>query len=91
MGSRFERAYGPTGDWAQLFARYPGHGGTTLVRDASNPRRFLAIDSWDTEEQRSHMLAEAAADYDRLDALFGELTESEVELGSFKTVSPKSR
>lgn len=80
---RFERAYGPDGDWARLFARYPGYRGTSLIRDSLNPRRFLTIDLWDTMQQRSDMLNDTRDEYARLDAEFGEWTESEREVGTF--------
>ena len=80
---RFERAYGPDGDWDRLFAQYPGFRGATLLRDSANPRRYLTIDVWDTQGDRERMLAGAAAQYSALDAAFEALTESEVEVGVF--------
>jgi antibiotic biosynthesis monooxygenase (ABM) superfamily enzyme len=80
---RFESAYGPAGAWSRLFERYPGYRGTTLARDAANPRRFLTVDRWDSDEQRASMLKDARVEYARLDALFAECTESEEEIGVF--------
>lgn len=81
----FEQAYGPGGDWARLFARYPGFRGTTLLRDATHPRRYLTIDAWGTLDDRDRMLAESAKEYAALDAACGEWTESEVEVGVFES------
>jgi hypothetical protein len=93
---QFELAYGPGGAWSQLFARYPGFRGTTLLRDTKNPRRYLTIDLWDTEAQRQQMLAEHKAEYSKLDAAFSDWTESETEVGMFRvlaeaTVYPRGR
>jgi len=79
----FERAYGPEGDWARLFAAYPGYLGTSLLRDSLNSRRFLTIDRWETMRHRSDMLNDTRDEYTRLDSEFGEWTESEREIGTF--------
>jgi len=92
----FELAYGPGGAWSKLFARYPGYRGTTLLRDTKSPRRYLSIDFWDTDAQREQMLAERKAEYSNLDAAFGDWTESQAEVGTFRvlaeaTVHPHGR
>ena len=93
---QFELAYGPGGAWSKLFARCPGFRGTTLLRDTKNPRRYLAIDLWDTEAQREQVLAERKAEYSDLEAAFGDWTESRTEMGVFRvlaeaTVHPHGR
>ena len=88
---RFERAYGPDGDWGRLFAQYPGFSGTTLLRDSANPRRYLTIDAWETLADRERMLAAAAAQYSALDAAFEALTESEAEVGVFEAPAPTTK
>ena len=93
---QFELAYGPGGAWSKLFARSPGFRGTTLLRGTRNPRRYLAIDLWETEAQREQVLAERKAEYSSLDAAFGDWTESRTEVGIFRvlaeaTVHPRGR
>jgi heme-degrading monooxygenase HmoA len=93
---QFELAYGPGGAWSKLFAQSPGFRGTTLLRDTKNPRRYLAIDLWDTEAQREQVLAERKAEYSSLESAFGEWTESKTEVGVFRvlaeaTVRPRGR
>ena len=95
-GGQFELAYGPGGSWSKLFARCPGFRGTTLLRDTKDPRRFLAIDLWDTEAQREQALAEHKAEYSKLDTAFADWTESKTEVGIFRvraeaTVHPRGR
>jgi len=82
----FERAYGASGDWARLFARYPGFLGTSLACDTANPLRFVTIDAWLSLADRQRMLEDAAAEYARLDAAFGDFTESETEVGVFERI-----
>ena len=81
--AEFEQAYGPGGDWARLFSRYPGFRGTALLRDVATPRRYLTIDSWETQRDRDEMLARAEAEYSRLDVSCADWTESEAEVGIF--------
>jgi len=93
---QFELAYGPGGAWSKLFARCPGYRGTTLLRDAVNLRRYLAIDIWDSEAQREQMLAERQAEYASLDGTLGDWIESRTELGTYRvlaeaTVRPSAR
>ncbi|UCH63683.1 MAG: hypothetical protein JSU77_04345 [Fidelibacterota bacterium] len=93
---QFELAYGPGGAWSKLFARCPGFRGTTILRDTEDPRRYLAIDLWDTLAQREQMLAERKAEYSSLDAAFADWTESKTEVGIFRvlaeaTVHPRGR
>jgi heme-degrading monooxygenase HmoA len=80
---RFLRAYGPDGDWGRLFAAHDGFRGTVLLRDLSQPRRYLTVDSWDSAEHRAAMLVAAREEYERLDRSCEELTESERDVGTF--------
>ena len=93
---QFELAYGPGGAWSKLFARCPGFRGTTLLRDVKNPRRYLTIELWDTEAQRSQVLVERKEDYAHLEAMLSDWTESRTEVGIFRvqaeaTVRPRGR
>ena len=93
---QFELAYGPGGALSQLLAQCPGFRGTMLLRDTKDPRRYLAIDLWDTEAQREQMLAERRAEYANLEAAFENWTESRTELGVFRvlaeaTVRPRGK
>ncbi len=56
----FVAAYGPTGDWADLFRRAKGFRGTTLLRDAADPLRFVTVDRWDS-----------VGDFERFQQVFG--------------------
>ena len=79
----FERVYAADGDWAELFSRHPGFGGTMLLRDVSTPRRYLTVDSWESKRHRDDMLAASEDEYSRLDAACADWMESEAEVGIF--------
>jgi len=84
---RFELVYGPGGAWSKTFAHCPGFRGTALLRDTKNPRRYLAIDFWDTEDQWEQALAERKAEYASLEATFERWCESRTEVGIFRVLT----
>ena len=93
---QFELAYGPGGAWSRLFAQCPGFRGTTLLRDTENPRRYMAIEVWDTRAQREQILLERKSEYSDLDAALADWTETKTEAGVFRvmaeaTVRPRGR
>jgi quinol monooxygenase YgiN len=79
----FEAVYGPGGLWAQLFQRSPGYLGTELLRDASDPRRFLTVDRWVSASAHQHFRAEHESEYLALDAQCEPWTEAETSLGAW--------
>jgi hypothetical protein len=46
---RFEKVYGPDGDWARLFRSDPHYHQTRLVRDSFRCGVYLTLDFWDTQ------------------------------------------
>lgn len=81
----FERRYRSDGDWAKLFARAKGYGGTTLLRDAKEEGRYATLDRWESEADFVRFKEQFGKEYRELDAICGELTESEEHVGVFKT------
>ena len=84
---KFELAYGPGGAWSSLFARAPGYRGTALLRDTADPRRYLTIDAWDTEDQYQDFLSRQRNAYEAMDSGFRELIVSEIRVGAFKLLA----
>jgi heme-degrading monooxygenase HmoA len=81
----FERFYSASGPWAALFRRCPGFLGTSLLRDAESPARFLTIDRWDSAASRHAMREQFSAEYETLDRDCEALTESETRIGVFES------
>jgi len=79
----FERAYGPDGDWVALFRRAAGYLGSWLLRDRSNPLRFITIDRWESAGAHRAFHSAFSREYAQLDARCAHLTAREVALGSF--------
>ncbi len=83
--AEFEKHYGSTGVWAQLFARGAGYLGTRLWRDTASPTRYLTFDLWETEAAYQAFAAAFQAEYRVLDELLERLTVAEQRLVSFDT------
>jgi heme-degrading monooxygenase HmoA len=77
----FERAYGPKGDWAELFARAPGYVGTDLLRLHGESGTYLTIDRWATERDFEAAKKLLASDYAELDRRCEAYTSGETWLG----------
>jgi heme-degrading monooxygenase HmoA len=61
----FEAAYGPQGEWAQLFAGARGYIGTELLRDVEQPGRYVVIDRWESADAYNAFLESHRAEYMR--------------------------
>ena len=81
----FESAYGPEGDWATLFRRAPGYGGTELLRDVDKAGRYLTIDHWRSREDFWKFREAFRGDYLALDERCAALTKRETLIGDFET------
>ena len=86
MEERFEKVYGPQGDWAQFFTRGAGYVRTELNHDLKDSRRYLTLDFWISREAYENFRRQHAVEYGSLDQKFEELTERELEIGKFERV-----
>jgi heme-degrading monooxygenase HmoA len=84
--SEFERAYGPSGEWARLFRRGDGYLGTELLRRSDNAGEYLVLDRWASRGAYEAFRARWSDEYRRLDQRMEELTEEETPLGAFETL-----
>lgn len=81
----FEAAYGPEGDWAQLFRRSPEYLGTELLRDAYRAGSYLTVDRWTSEEAFRAFRKDQDGAYEKLDRACDALTEKETRVGAYVT------
>jgi ribosomal-protein-alanine acetyltransferase len=79
----FEQAYGPEGDWAQLFRGFDGYLGTDLLRDRATPLRYFSIDRWASRQAFLEMKKKSRAAYRSLDEKCESLTTRERLVGEF--------
>jgi heme-degrading monooxygenase HmoA len=84
--SEFERAYGPSGEWALLFRRDDGYLGTELLRHSEDSKEYLTLDRWVSRTAYETFRSRFSSEYQRLDRLFEELTEEETPLGAFEVL-----
>jgi len=82
----FERAYGPSGEWAQFFQDASGYIGTELLRDVEVPGRYLVVDRWESPEAYNVFATEHREEYMRRvdDTRF--YYEQELRFGTFENV-----
>ena len=78
----FEHAYGPEGEWVQLFRRDPSYIGTELFRDAERPGRFVTVDRWATQGAFLSFRERFRSEYDAIDARCETLTTEERCIGN---------
>jgi len=85
--AEFEKAYGPDGAWVRLFSRDPAYGGTKLVRDVVESRRYLTVDSWASAAAYEEFRRLHAEEYRAIDEVCESLTEREAKIGEFEAAS----
>lgn len=83
---RFQKVYGPGGDWATLFRNDANYQETRLLHDSARPAIFLTLDFWTSRQAYERFIASHAAEYQRLDAVGEELTRRERKIGWFESV-----
>jgi len=81
--AEFQRHYGPDGSWVALFRQAPGYIGTLLLRDRTNPQRFITIDRWQSADAHNSFRSAFSREYAELDARCSHLTAQESALGVF--------
>ena len=87
----FEKIYGVTGTWADLFQKQKGYLGTELLRDQENSERYLTIDRWDSLGDYESFLSQWNKEYEALDARCEELTQQESMTGRWETINHEKR
>ena len=81
----FEEAYGPSGDWAQLFQKAEGYIRTELYRDEKKPGRYFTLDFWQSRAAFCTFKQQNSAEYRALDEKCSALTEEENFIGEYTT------
>jgi hypothetical protein len=76
----FERLYGASGAWAQLFARSGDYLGTELYQAVERPGRYLTVDRFSSPESWRQFLSKYGPDYAELDSRCAELTRTEIDV-----------
>jgi heme-degrading monooxygenase HmoA len=84
QAERFERTYGPDGDWARFFASAAGYLGTELLR--ADPGVYLLLDRWESAQSFDAFMAGHGAEYERRSRETSGLYGREDRLGAFELV-----
>ena len=86
LKKRFQKVYGPGGDWAKLFRNDANYQETRLLHDLEHPAIYLTLDFWASRQAHESFMATHAAEYEELDAAGEELTLRERKIGWFEEV-----
>jgi heme-degrading monooxygenase HmoA len=81
----FESVYGSNGEWARLFAASADYRQTQLLRDLSDPLRYVTLDFWGSRAAHDRFRQEQAKEYNVLDERCERLTVTENKLGEFES------
>jgi ribosomal-protein-alanine N-acetyltransferase len=80
----FRKAYGPEGDWVQLFRHSEDYIGTQLIRDRDIRLRYVTLDHWNSRRAYLRFKQENREAYRTLDAKCDALTTREMRIGEFE-------
>jgi heme-degrading monooxygenase HmoA len=87
----FERIYGESGSWVELFQNGDGYLGTELLRNSSHLPHYITIDRWASATHYEAFLSQWKKEYEMLDTQCEGLTEQEKLVGNGETISSKRR
>ena len=87
----FEKAYGPEGDWVQLFRRSDDYIGTELIRDRHSRLRYVTLDHWNSRQAYLRFKKENRKVYQTIDAQCEALTTREKWIGEFDGFESKEK
>ncbi|MBI1799164.1 MAG: antibiotic biosynthesis monooxygenase [Candidatus Eisenbacteria bacterium] len=82
----FETLYRPDGAWGDLFREAAGFVSVTLMKDLSDPARFVVADRWTSLAAYENFKRERAAEYAALSERGHRWIERESEIGRFDFV-----
>ena len=88
---RFEKTYGPGGEWVRLFRSDSNYRETRLLRDPFRPAIYLTLDFWNSRDVYKSFLAEHRAEYEAIDKASAGLTINQRRVGWFELAPERHR
>ncbi len=82
----FERAYGPSGDWVQLFCKNGGFLKTELHRDLTDHHCYITLDYFKSKADFEALMKQCKDEYAAMDRRYTALTSSEENIGIFEPI-----
>ena len=79
----FEQHYGRDGSWTRLFRQSNDFIETLLLKDISNPGRYITVDRWRSKEAYLAFRSNYANQYIQLDKTFNQLSFHENFFGEY--------
>ena len=81
---RFEKTYGPGGEWVRLFRSDSNYRETRLLRDPFRPAIYLTLDFWNSRDVYESFLVEHRAEYEAIEKASAGLTINQRRVGWFE-------
>jgi len=85
---RFEKVYGPDGDWARLFRSDANYRQTHLLHDPFHPSIYLTLDFWTSRQAYEKFLAGHRTEYQMLEDISNGMATNERRIGWYELVAP---
>ncbi len=82
----FEKAYGPSGEWAMFFKNGQGYLGTELLTDIQDSGQYISVDRWASKEAYDQFRKQRLDEYKAIDERMEPLMEFESHIGSYTKV-----
>ena len=84
--AEFLAAYGPGGEWTELFTRDASYIGTRLLQDVDDINRYLTIDIWRSKADRDAFRQQYSQEFAALDRKCEGFTRQESFCGDYLEV-----
>lgn len=82
----FEKEYGSTGTWADLFQQSEYYRGSFLHKDEDEPNTYVLIDTWVNKQTYEDFKKQNAQRYNELSKQFEYLYATEEKIGGYNWV-----
>lgn len=82
----FEKVYGPSGDWVQLFRKSDGFLKTELHRDLTDHSCYVTLDYFKSKADFETLMEQYKDEYAAMDRRFEGFTISEHNIGVFEPI-----
>ncbi|HTV95480.1 MAG TPA: antibiotic biosynthesis monooxygenase [Steroidobacteraceae bacterium] len=80
---QFEFEYGPRGSWVALFRKAPEYIETLLLRDNTDPLRYVTVDRWESQKAHDLFRSTHLTQYQEIERRCRGYTTTERPLGEF--------
>ena len=85
--NQFEKIYGSSGSWTELFRQANDYLETVLLKEVDSENIYLVVDKWKSKEAYDSFKLKYFKDYHSIDLKCKQFTVAEELIGEFQTKS----